>query len=98
MTIVYLYHIKQAQISFEKTIMSRSILARDRPEIFDRTNTDLIDCDLDDLDDNFEYLFPTSLFPACIWYKPGETNNLPNEDQYRGYHNIKKKNSIWVVR
>lgn len=93
MTIVYLYHIKQAQILFEETIMSQSILARDRPKIFDRTNVDLIDCDLDDLDDNFKYLFPTSLFPVYDINR-GETNNLPNRDQYRGYHNMKEMNSI----
>ncbi len=39
--------------------MSRSTLERDALEAFDRANPDLIDRDLDDLDDDFEYLFLT---------------------------------------
>ena len=39
--------------------MSQSILERDTFEAFDKVNPDLIGCNLDDLNNDFEYLFPT---------------------------------------
>ncbi len=56
--------------------MSQSTLERDALEAFDKANPDLIDCNLDDLNDDFEYLFPTPLLlvHSVGW---GETNDLP---------------------
>ncbi len=55
--------------------MSRSTLERKALEAFDRANPDLIDRNLDDLDDDFEYLFPTPPLPVhgVDWRR---TNNL----------------------
>ncbi len=55
-------------------------------KLFDRANPDMIDCDLDDLDDDFEYLFST---PLLLVYSVGwgRTNDLPaiiNRGQHRG--------------
>ncbi len=44
--------------------MSRSTLEKNALEAFDRANPDLIDRNLDDLDDDFKYLFPTHLLPV----------------------------------
>ncbi len=44
-------------------------------ETFDRANPDLIDCNLNNLDDDFEYLFPTpSLSVHGVDWR--RTNNL----------------------
>ncbi len=66
--------------------MSRSTLERNALEAFDRANPDLIDRDLDDLDDDFKYLFPTPPLPihGVGW---GGTNDLPamiDRGQHRG--------------
>ncbi len=66
--------------------MSQFILERNTLEAFDRANLDLIDCDLSDLDKDFEYLFPTLPFSmhGVGW---GGTNDLPaiiNRGQHRG--------------
>lgn len=43
--------------------MSYAILERDTLEVFDRTTSpDIIECNLNNLDNNFEYLFPTISF------------------------------------
>ncbi len=55
--------------------MSRSTLERNALEAFDRANPDLIDRNLDDLDDDFVYLFPTPPFPVYGVDWRG-TNNL----------------------
>lgn len=39
--------------------MSWSILKKNILKVFDKTNLDLIDCNLDNLDNDFKYLFPT---------------------------------------
>ncbi len=44
--------------------MNRSTLERNALEAFDRANPNLIDRNLDDLDNDFEYLFPTSPLPV----------------------------------
>ncbi len=55
--------------------MSWFILEKNELEAFDRANLDLIDHNLDDLDNDFEYLFPTPLLliHGIDWRK---TNNL----------------------
>ncbi len=55
--------------------MSRSTLERNLLEAFDKVNPDLIDCNLDDLDNDFKYLFPT---PPLLVYGVDwrGTNNL----------------------
>lgn len=55
--------------------MNWSTLEKNVLEAFDRANLDLIDHNLDDLDDSFEYLFPTPLLPLqdLDWEN---TNNL----------------------
>ena len=55
--------------------MSRSILEKNALEVFDRAHLDLIDCNLDDLDNDFEYLFRIPLFLVyCVNWR--RTNNL----------------------
>ncbi len=55
--------------------MSRSTLERNALEAFDRANPDLIDHNLDDLDDDFEYLFP--ILPFLVYGIDWKgTNNL----------------------
>ncbi len=44
--------------------MCRSTLKRNVFETFDRANSDLIDYNLDDLDNDFKYLFLTLLLPV----------------------------------
>ncbi len=66
--------------------MSQSTLEKDALEAFDKANPDLIDRDLDDLDNNFEYLFPTSPLPVHGVGWEG-TNDLPaiiDRSQHRG--------------
>ncbi len=55
--------------------MSWSTREKDVLETFDRANLDLIDCNLDDLDDDSKYLFLTLLLPVygIGW---GGTNDL----------------------
>lgn len=55
--------------------MSRFTLKKNALETFDRANLDLIDRNLDDLENDFKNLFPTSPLPVhgINWR---ETNNL----------------------
>lgn len=55
--------------------MSWSTLKKNMLKAIDKVNLDLIDHNLYNLDDDFEYLFPTPLFLiySINW---GETNNL----------------------
>ncbi len=55
--------------------MSRSTLERNMLEAFDRANPNLINRNFDDLDDDFEYLFPT--LPLSVYSVDWKgTNNL----------------------
>ncbi len=66
--------------------MSRSTLEKNTLEALDRINPDLIDCNLNDLDNDFKYLFPTSLLLIHGINQRG-TNNLSaiiNRGQQRG--------------
>ncbi len=66
--------------------MSRSTLERDILEAFDRANPDLIDRDLDDLDNDFEYLFPTLLLPVhdVGWRGTNDLLAIIDRGQHRG--------------
>lgn len=49
------------QAYFQITVISRFILEKNAFKTLDKVNLNLIDCNLDNLDNNFEYLFLTSL-------------------------------------
>ena len=51
----------KAYVYFQVTVMSWSILEKNALKTFDKANPDLIDRNLDDLDNDFKYLFPTPL-------------------------------------
>ena len=65
--------------------MSQSTLESNTLETFDRANPDLIDHNLDDLDNDFEYLFPTPplLVHSVGWEKTNDLSAIIDRGQYQ---------------
>ncbi len=66
--------------------MSWSNLEKNALKAFDRANPNLIDCNLDDLDNNFKYLFLTLPLPvySIDWRRTNNLLAIINKDQQEG--------------
>lgn len=72
--------------------MSQSTLEKNTLETFDKVNPNLVDSNLDDLDNDFKYLFPTLPLPVHDVDQGGTNNLLAIIDRSQQQRNLLNKN------